>query len=43
MAVDVTEDPPAAESLVRKDVYIPSDGFPQPLQDSSFDSYDDVP
>ena len=43
MAMNVTDDQPAAESLIRKDVFIPSGGLDEPVHDSSFDSYDDVP
>ena len=43
MTMNVTEDQPAVESLMRKDIYIPSDGLGQPVHDSSFDSYDEVP
>ena len=43
MAMNVTDDQPAAESLIRKDVFIPSSGLGQPIHDSSFDSYDEVP
>ena len=43
VAMNVTEDHPDAESLIRKDVYIPNEAPGQPLHDSSFDSYDEVP
>ena len=43
VALNVTDDQPAVESLIRKDVYIPSGGLGLPVQDSSFDSYDEVP
>ena len=43
MTMNVTDDQSAAESLIRKDIYIPSGGLGQPVHDSSFDSYDEVP
>ena len=41
--MNVRDDQPAVESLIRKDVFIPSGGLGQPGHDSSFDSYDEVP
>ena len=43
MTMNVTDDQSAAESLIRKEIYIPSGGLGQPVHDSSFDSYDEVP
>ena len=40
VTMNVTDDQSAEE---RKDVYIPSVGHGQPVHDSSFDSYDEVP
>ena len=43
MTMNVTDDQSAAENLIRKEIYIPSGGLGQPVHDSSFDSYDEVP